>query len=164
MRRGQILFTEQEAACGAPDVEEAFVNCVLLSSFLREEQVAVRLLTWSVPVGFCLAGIFHVAQSYVLTATLEPQELTLWCSSPPREPGNLLGIIANRWQSEDSNPEFCVYLGLTYCSDAGGCPLIRPRMRIFHWVWDPHLAPGKAGSPHPRLAAARGGQLRLPSG
>lgn len=83
------------------------------------QQVAGGLLTWSVPVGFCLAGIFRVAQSYVLTAALEPQELTLRCSSPPGEPGNVLGIIANRWQSEDSNPEFCVYLGLTYCSDAG---------------------------------------------
>ena len=119
MRRGQILFTEQEAACRAPDVEEAFVNCVLFSSFLREEQVAGRPLAWRVPVGSCLTGIFRVVQSYVLTATLEPQELTLWCSSPPGEPGNLLRIIANRWQSQDSNPEFCVYLGLTHCSDAG---------------------------------------------
>lgn len=49
-----------------------------------------------------------MVQSSVLTAALEAQGLTWWCSSPERRGNSLRVTAANGWPMEDSNPEFPV--------------------------------------------------------
>lgn len=75
------------------------MNCVLFSASPWVELGASGHLASWVLWDF-LARILYVVQSSVLTAALEPQGLTWWCSSPGRR-GILLRVTAaNGWMED----------------------------------------------------------------
>ena len=129
------------------------MNRVLFSAFPWVELGASGLLAlWA--LWDLLARILCVAQSSVLTAALEPQGLTWWCSSPGSRGNSLRVTAANVWLMEDSNPEFLVYWG--WRGGGGGCQGHLPSPRysrrwIFHSVVGSTLGSGEA-PPQPHAA------------
>lgn len=79
-----MSFTEQEAACRRPDVDEALVSELHVVFCIPIGRAGSQRLLTSWVLWGLLGRILCVVQSSILTAALEAQGLTWWCSSPER--------------------------------------------------------------------------------